>query len=93
MQTARWIVSTVAIAIWLWLSYLNWVVFWKRHVLNAPASSWIPLLGGLVGAIGVVILPVVGSCAWAWVPFVFDWGSVPGISYSVFWHLKKREHK
>jgi hypothetical protein len=91
MITVQWIVAFVCFALALWLSVLNWRVFWKRHVQKVQASSWLPLIGGGLGAVGIVVLPVAGSVAWCWIPLVLDWGSIPGIGYSLFFHLTHRK--
>jgi hypothetical protein len=93
MQVLRWIIAIGCLALAVWLSALNWNVFWKRHVRGVSAPSWIPLLAGSLGAIGIVTLPVSGSSAWWWVPLLLDWGSLPGIGYSIVYHLTRRREK
>ena len=55
----------------------NLWVFWLTVVRHAPASSVAPIVGGIIAATGIVILPVAGSWKWAWIPFVIDWGGLP----------------
>lgn len=90
MHTLQWIIAFACFSLAVWLSVLNWRVFWKRHVRKVPAPSWLPLIGGGLGAVGVVVLPVTGSAAWCWVPVLLDWGCVPGIGYSIIFHLLRR---
>ena len=55
----------------------NLRVFWLTVIRNGSASSVAPIFGGIIAALGIVILPVAGSWKWAWVPFVVDWGGLP----------------
>jgi hypothetical protein len=95
-------ISIVCLAIAIWISLLNWIVFWKRHVrpVESPSwvdvrriesPSWIPLLGGVLGVVGMLVAPLPHLKAWVWIPLLLDWGSVPGMGYTVWFHvLRKR---
>lgn len=91
MNTIRWISAILFGVVALWLIALNWRVFWHRHVKQLPnVSSWIPLLGGVVGGAAILLVPIPGCYRWCWVPLLADWGSIPGITYAVFWNLRTR---
>jgi len=86
-----WIAAVVLTVLGLWLIVLNWTVFWRRHIRKQSSSSWIPLLGGALLCAGFVVVPN-NPCRWLWwLAFVVDWGSVPGITYSVVWHVLSRK--
>ncbi|NCF27068.1 MAG: hypothetical protein GWP69_06780 [Gammaproteobacteria bacterium] len=55
----------------------NAMVFWITVVRKGHASSVAPILGGVIAAAGIALLPVAGSWNWAWVPLVIDWGGFP----------------
>ena len=55
----------------------NAVIFWFTVVRKEHASSVAPILGGVIAAIGITILPVSESWKWSWIPFVIDWGGLP----------------
>jgi hypothetical protein len=46
-------------------------LFYKRHV------SAVPFVGGVVGSIGVLVLPIFQLKSFWWVPLVADYGCVP----------------
>ena len=54
----------------------NAVIFWLTVLRKEEAPSVAPIVGGVIAAAGVVILPVAGSWKWAWVPLLIDWGGV-----------------
>ncbi len=65
----------------------NLVAFWFAVIRNEAFSSVAPVFGGLIAAIGIVILPADGSWKWAWIPFLIDWGGAP-----IFLYNKYRKH-
>ena len=52
----------------------NAMVFWLTVIRQDYAPSVAPILGGVIAATGIVVLPVTGSWHWAWIPLVVDWG-------------------
>ena len=89
----KWIIGTPLLLAGLWLAVLNGVVFWKRHVQKRDSASWIPLLGGLLGVAGLLLLPTAVTHKWWWLPLFLDWGSVPGMAYSIVYHLTRSVRK
>lgn len=89
MGSSRYAAAIVLIALAVWLAGLNWRVFWLRHIRRVKASSWVPLIAGLLGAAGVALLPPPQVNRWWWAAFLLDWGSVPGILYSLIWRLRR----
>jgi hypothetical protein len=67
-----------------WVILENWwtglVCFVKRE-----SSTWIPILGGGLGAIGCFLSPYAVLNKLWWVPLLIDWGCVPGFSYSAIY--------
>ena len=64
------IIGSVAIA-------YNAMIFWNTVVRKDHAPSVVPLFGGVLVALGVMLLPITESWKWAWIPFVIDWGGLP----------------
>jgi len=95
MQIVKWIIAFVCFTQAVWLSGFNWYIFWKIRVRKEEAPSWIPLIGGGLGAIGVAIMPIPGSVSWFWVPLLLDWGCFLGIFDTLMFHLLRilREKK
>lgn len=52
----------------------NAMIFWLTVVRKEHAPSVAPIVGGVIAAVGIAVLPVTGSWQWAWVPLVIDWG-------------------
>ena len=93
MQWFIWLVSLLLFAIFLWLSCLNAVEFWKRHMRKEKARSWVPLLGGGAGSLALLAIPTHGLKLWWWLPLLLDWGSLPGLFYTLAWHLFRAKPK
>ncbi|HET6384299.1 MAG TPA: hypothetical protein VFJ58_12975 [Armatimonadota bacterium] len=85
----RWIEGSGLVLASLWIMSLNWAVVWTIHVAKKRASSWIPLLGGSLGALGIALLPVPAVNRWWWTPFLLDWGSLPGIAENLIFHGRR----
>jgi len=74
--TLRWVISIIligsslyAILGNLWIA-LAWYLFKKR-------ASLIPFVGGVLGAISLLVLPVSGVRHFFWIPLVADLGCGP----------------
>ena len=76
--------------LFVWLSLLNWSVAWRGLVRRQPAPSWIPLLGGLSGALGLVAMPLSGVARIWWLPLLLDWGCAPGLLHAALYHALRR---
>lgn len=75
---------------------LNWWAVVSFCAMRRKASSWVPLLGGLFGAIACYLSPFPVANRYYWLPFVLDWGSIPGLLYTVVylaWQRGVKEEK
>ena len=90
MIVARWLAGGALIALAAWIIALNWVVFWRIHIQKRKAPSWIPLVGGVLGVAGLLVLPSGNKSYYAWMLLLVDYGSIPGIAYSLTWNLLRR---
>lgn len=86
------IAGALAAILGIWIGVCNWVVFWNAHVRRRHAPSWTLLLGGVLCAAALLLLPVGLERFW-WIPFLLDWGSLPGITEAVAVHLLKRRNE
>ena len=91
MNIFLWTISGLCLGTGIWISALNWAVFWKRHIRGLKASSWIPLLGGGLIFTGLLALPLKGNSEWCWIPLLLDWGCAPGIGYSLYFLLTRKK--
>lgn len=83
----QWIAGIILSVFSAWIICMNGLTFWERHIQHKKTPSWIPLLGGLSGTVGLLILPVIAIKHFWWLPLILDWGSFPGIFYAILWHL------
>jgi hypothetical protein len=67
----------------------NAMVFWLTVVRRGKASSIAPIVGGVIAAAGIVILPVSESWKWFWVPLVIDWGGLP--HFLTVWYVAREK--
>ena len=72
-----------------WISVFNASVLWAS-LRRRPRPSWIPLLGGVLGTVGLLLMPLPSLHALWWVPLLLDWGSLPGLAHTVVWHAVRR---
>jgi hypothetical protein len=86
----RTIASIAVSTLGVWICALNASVFWTRHVLHRESPSWTPLLGAGLLAAGMLVAPSRELHRWWWIPFLVDWGSVPGLVYSAVWHVRRK---
>ncbi len=76
----RWIIALAAILLSLAIAVSNWRIFFiqiKRKSPDARAPSFIPFIGGVLGAIGAFVCPLKVVSFFFWVPAILDFGSVP----------------
>ena len=89
-----WIFGGALLLISLWLSVLNAQVAWKRYVRKVPAPSWVPLVGGICGCFGLMLIPVEPLGRLCWLPLLWDFGTLPGLLYtlifSVIYYTRRR---
>ena len=85
----RWSVAILFLLAGVWVSLMNWVVFWTLYIKRTRAPSWTPLLGGLLVSMSILLAPLPDIWLWAWIPFVLDWGSAPGIGYTAWFHIRR----
>jgi hypothetical protein len=67
----------------------NAMIFWFTVVHRNHAPSVAPIVGGIIAAAGVVLLPLSGGWKWAWVPLIIDWGGLPTFLVALFKELPR----
>lgn len=86
MAEIRWVIGICGL---LWsvavCAYNARSIILQIRGLHAP--SWIPLLGGVSGAMALLILPHPSFAAMWWLPLFLDYGSIPGLTHTLIWHL------
>lgn len=74
----RWGSAVLILGLGVYVIVLNGCIVFN-NISGKKFVSWVPLLGGLLAAIGLGALPVEGASRWAWVPFVIDYGCLPAL--------------
>lgn len=85
----EWFVAGLLAVVFLSLSLLNWITFF-REFARSSAPYWVPLLPGLAGVGAFSVAPNPTLEALWWLPLLLDAGCVPGFLYSAIWHLRRR---
>jgi hypothetical protein len=83
--------SLLFFAIFGFVATLNWMTVWAA-IFRGKHSSWVPLVGGLFGVLGVRFLPITRLRSYWWLPLILDYGSLPGLLYTA-WFLAFRRHR
>lgn len=62
-----------------------------RFILRNQRGSTVPILGGLVACIGMLVYPGGVMRAWAWVPIVSDPGCLSVLVWAMRWLTRSRD--
>jgi hypothetical protein len=77
MLVLRWSAAAVLAAVGGWVIAVNWMIVLRL------GGSLVPLVGGLLVALAVALVPWEGLRGWWWVPLVVDWGCMPMLVLTV----------
>lgn len=80
-----WILSLIPLLIGAYLVVMNWIIAYQGIFRQKHASS-VPILGGLMLAVGLATLPTETPFRFWWLPFLIDWGCVPMFVYAAWAH-------
>ena len=79
-----WAVAAPLFVLFLWAAAFNLLVYataairpWRKSGRRLP--SVVPLVGGLSGAVALVLCPVRSVPRYAWLPLVLDVGCLPSL--------------
>lgn len=90
MITARWIGAFLFLWLFVLLAASNGYVAIRRYLLHKPAPSWLPLIGGASGVLGMLLIPYPLGKWLYFVPLALDWGCLPGFSHTLAYYLTRR---
>lgn len=86
----RWIVAGILLLFSLWAVLGNlWVAFGGLFKRRKRFESFVPLMGGVTGMIGIVLFPVERFRWLWWVPLIVDLGCVPLFATVAIDQIKK----
>jgi hypothetical protein len=89
-MTTGWIISAVLIGLFGIIA-IGHAFCLIRFLAGGVAFSVIPLLGGVLGAVGFWMAPAPALRHFWWLPLLLDYGSIPSaVSWLVFWAKVRR---
>jgi len=87
-------VAAIAMAgVGVWIVAFNYHV-WISCLRGRPNTpSYIPIIGGLMVAGAMLIVPINGLWKLAWIPLLVDWACVPLLLDIAVWWLGPRKRR
>lgn len=70
------LVAVILLGIFAWAAVAN-VVLAVRYYVHGQRSSLLPIVGGVLGAVGCLVAPWTFLKAWWWLPPIVDIGCAP----------------
>ena len=90
MTILLWIISVALIVLALLVIIGNlWIAIGGLFKKREKYESFIPFLGGVMGMIGLLLLPVTGARIFFWLPLVVDLGCGPMLVSIIIEQIKK----
>ena len=83
MRVIWWALAVLLGAVFLWVATLNAIVLWQGGFRRKKTSSWIPLLAGVSGSLALIVARLPQLSRWWWIPLILDWGSIPGLLFTL----------
>lgn len=90
MIVARWILTVAGLTLAIYVAIFNLRVMLSRSRSATTTTSWIPLVGGVLGCIALLIAPSATLRALWWLPWLVDPGCVPGLLWSALASRSRR---
>lgn len=87
MSIMLWTISSLLIALSIYLVVMNGMVFLNNYVFKKQWVSAIPIIGGISGAVGLALVPIHDIWRFAFIPLIIDWGCLPVVLVSLFLKL------
>ena len=91
----RWVAAACLMGVFLTTAAFNAWVAWRIFIKDIPEGpSVAPIISGLIGAGGVLIMPVgtlLQRLCFSWIPLILDCGCLPYLLYGIWYELKSRK--
>ena len=89
MKIMLWVVGSILIVIFVLIAAGNASIWFTREVLKKRAASWVPLVGGIIGILGIYTIPLPEARRWWYMPLILDYGCLPGLAHTALWHAAR----
>jgi|GEM_PF-5208510 len=84
MIIIRWIIAVPLIAVAASMLMFNGWILVRVLMLNKEAPSVVPIIGGVMGSIGLFVLPSDLGWVICLLPLVLDWGGLPSLAIAAW---------
>jgi hypothetical protein len=74
----QWVFTGSFGLMWVLIAGSNWFYVWDAYRRGGGTSLTL-FLGGVFGAVAVLVCPLPGLKPWAWLPALLDPGSLPAL--------------
>jgi hypothetical protein len=88
MSSSRMVAAALLAVGFVWLAGMNWYARYLRS-RSVRHPSWIPVIGGLAGAVALTIIPSAALNRLWWIPLLADYGTVPGLLETLWFHWRR----
>ena len=85
-----WVISISFGVMWLAIASSNAYYLWQAHRQGGSTSLTL-VIGGVMGMIAVLALPIANTWYWCWLPLLLDVGCVPALWQ--IWRAKTNDPK
>ena len=82
MEILSTIVGSLLLVVGCFVMTMNWAIVISSFTTKKH-SSWVPIFGGALAALGAAVLPYAPLNKFWWVPLIVDWGCVPGLTLTM----------
>jgi hypothetical protein len=86
------IAASALLVLGLLLIAYNWVALYVSLTRADQFTSPFFLVGGALASAGIFLLPSDASRYW-WIPWLVDWGGVPGLIVGEWWNWRYKRRK
>lgn len=93
MTILLWAIGGMLVALFVYIAAMNWMIPIHYVIGKKSVGSAVPIVGAILGAIGLILFPVEGSWRYAWIPFFADFGSIPILLISLPKLLRRDDEK
>lgn len=85
-----YVISAILFIFGVCVSVMNWACFIMGTVMKKKTGSWIPLIGGGLTVISMILFPYELINRLCWIGLLADFGCIPGFAYTLYWFVFRK---